>query len=193
MTVCSGNICRSPLAQLMIADGLADISGFVVESAGTIAKDDQEMPEQAQVIARGFGLEPAGHRARYLTEDVVVEADVLLAMSRSHRSEIVRHAPSKISKTFTVREFARLASGVTDEQIVAAAGDGSLRDRVAAALRLVVAQKASSPRPTDPELDDVIDPYRRDDSVYRQSADELEPAVGEVVRVLRLASGAGKH
>jgi protein-tyrosine phosphatase len=174
----------------MIADGLADIPGFVVESAGTVAQDGQEMPVQAQDLARGFGLDPSPHRARYLTEDVVVGSDLVFAMSRSHRSQIVRYAPSKISKTFAIREFARLSSGLGDGQITDAADTGSLSERVDAVLRLVVTQKASNPRPSDPELDDVIDPYRRDDSVYRRSAEELEPAVHEVVRVLRLAAGS---
>ncbi|MDO9397900.1 MAG: low molecular weight phosphatase family protein [Herbiconiux sp.] len=188
LTVCTGNICRSPLAELMLAAGLADIPGFSVSSAGTMARDGDPMPEQAKALATTFGVDPIAHQARYLTEQIVAESDVVFAMSREHRSQIVSLVPSKLQKTFTIREFARLSSGLSDERISAAATGETLRERIDAVLRLVFAQKGVSGPIADAGLDDVVDPYRRSDATYERSGAELAPAAFEVVRVLRLAA-----
>jgi protein-tyrosine phosphatase len=195
LTVCSGNICRSPLAQLMIAERLADLPEYVVGSAGTIARDGDPMPEPARALARRYGVVPESHTARYLTEDMVAESDLVLALARSHRSTIVQYAPGKVSRTFTLREFARLAASLSDDQITAAAGADTVKERVDAVIARVFAQKASAGLASSPEADDVVDPYRRSDSTYTRSGEEIVPAVEQVARVLRLAAtrsdGAG--
>jgi protein-tyrosine phosphatase len=176
----------------MLADGLKDIPGYEVSSAGSVAEDGAPMPPQAKALARHYRLNPDSHKARYLTEQVVAESDLLIAMSRSHRSQIVRYAPSKISKTFTLREFARLSARLSDEQVLVASSGETLAGRVDGMVRAVFAQKASGMQLVDPILDDVIDPYRRADSVFAQSGDEIEPAIREAIRVLRIAAQEGK-
>ncbi|WP_291048138.1 low molecular weight phosphatase family protein [Herbiconiux sp.] len=188
LTVCTGNICRSPLAELMLSAGLGDIPEFVVASAGTMARDGDVMPEQAQALAVGFGVDPTTHKARYLTERIVSESDVVFAMSREHRSAVVSLVPSKLQKTFTIREFARLSSTLSDERIREAAASDALNERISAVLRLVFAQKGVAGPVGDPGLDDVVDPYRRSDETYERSGAQLAPAAFEVVRVLRLAA-----
>ncbi|QJU54589.1 low molecular weight phosphatase family protein [Herbiconiux sp. KACC 21604] len=192
LTVCSGNICRSPLAELMIAEGVQDIPGISVSSAGTVARDGDPMPEPAQALAHQFGVDPGSHQARYLTEPIVDETDLVLALSRSHRSQAVQLAPSKIRRAFTIREFARLAETLPDDEIRAAAVGDSLRDRLDGVLQRLMAQKAVIGPPALADDDDVIDPYRRDEATYQQSGAEIAPAVAQVVRALRLiANPAG--
>jgi protein-tyrosine phosphatase len=172
----------------MLTSGLRGIDGFIVHSGGTIARDGDEMPPQAQRLGASLGLDPTRHRARYLTESMVSESDLIFGMARSHRSKVVTYSPSKISRTFTIREFARLAAVLSDEDIQKGAVGETLRARVDSVTRLIFAQKANVGMVDDPTLDDVVDPYRRDDSTYEQSVTELIPAVNQAVRVLSIAA-----
>ncbi len=191
LLVCSGNICRSPLAEQVLRARLDDVPAIGFSSAGTFAGEGDRMPEQAAALALRFGGDPSAHRARYLTEQMVAGADLVLALARSHRREIVELVPRKVGVTFTLREFARLSAELTSEEITeTATRGGSLRAGIAEVVALVASRKGQSGVPVSAEDDDVIDPYRRSDETYERSAEQLVPAVEEVARVLRAAARA---
>ncbi|MCT9819023.1 low molecular weight phosphatase family protein [Microbacterium sp. W1N] len=192
MTVCTGNICRSPLAELLLATRLGDL-GVTVHSAGVRGLDAATMTPEAIDLALELGVSEAdadAHRSRYLTEAMLTSPDLLLAMTRDHRREIAELAPSRLRSTFTVREFARLAASLSDDALVSAAEaagpDPSARLRAAAAT--VAGMRGLTPSPADPADDDVIDPYRRSWETYQLSAQQLVPALAQVERVVRLAA-----
>ena len=86
LLVCTGNICRSPMAQA-IARRLLDAGGrrdVAVESAGTAAYDGAPASEGAYLIALEHGLDLSAHRARQITRDLVAGADLVLGMSPHH-------------------------------------------------------------------------------------------------------------
>lgn len=189
MTVCTGNICRSPMAEVLLRSALSDL-GVRVHSAGTHALVDEAMTEQALQLAAAHGADTtvAGeHRARLLTEPLLTETDLVLTMAREHRSHVVQMMPALLRRTFTVREFARLGATLTDDEVrrgVAAAGaDGGAR--LQALARLVGGQRGLVP--AEPDNDDVIDPYRRSQKTYDLSGSQLAPAVTEAARVIRAA------
>jgi len=189
LTVCTGNICRSPMGEVLLRQALRDL-GVRVHSAGTQALVDHEMTEQAQQLAVRHGSEStdaAAHRARLLTPNRLDESDLVLAMAREHRSHTVQLSPAALHRTFTVREFARLAATLSDDEVrrgVNSAGsDPSARLRALA--RLVAGQRGMVP--AAPDEDDVVDPYRRSQNTYDLSASQLVPAVAEVTRVVRAA------
>lgn len=112
MTVCTGNICRSPMAEVLLRAALVG-TGIRVHSAGTHALVDEAMTPQALQLALSNGADASGadaHRARLLTEPLLAETDLVLTMAREHRSAVVQMAPALLHRTFTVREFARLAA-----------------------------------------------------------------------------------
>lgn len=189
LTVCTGNICRSPMAEALLRARLSDL-GIRVHSAGTQALVDHGMTEPAQEIAVQLGAlsaDAAAHRARYLVEPLLRETDLVLAMSREHRSHTVQMMPSMLRRVFTVREFARLASTLSSDDARAAAdtaGD-SAPARLRAVVSAVGAQRGLTP--ANGEDDDVIDPYRRSRTTYELSASQLAPAVEEVERIIRAA------
>ena len=76
--VCTGNTCRSPLAEA-IARSLA-AGEIVASSAGWAAPDGGEAATHAVSVARQAGIDLSGHRTRRLTEDMVAEADLVLAL-----------------------------------------------------------------------------------------------------------------
>lgn len=84
--VCTGNICRSPLAAA-IARRLLDERGrpeVEVASAGTAAWDGAPASEGAYLVALEHDLDLSAHRARQLTADLVAGADLVLGMSPHH-------------------------------------------------------------------------------------------------------------
>lgn len=191
LTVCTGNICRSPLSELVLASRLADL-GVHVASAGTRGLAAAPMTAESQSIAAALGVAPeaaAAHRSRLLTEQHVTGASFVLAMAREHRQSVAELSPVHVRTTFTVREFARLAADVTDDDVRRSA-DAAGEDpdaRLDAAIGLIAGRRGLVLPPAGPADDDVIDPYRRSWETYKTSTYQLVPALEAVERVVRTA------
>ncbi|WP_295835800.1 low molecular weight phosphatase family protein [uncultured Microbacterium sp.] len=193
LTVCTGNVCRSPMAAQILATRLAGLQ-VRVSSAGTWARNGMPMTSDAVALATRRGVAPpiaAAHRAQLLTESHLRDADLLLGMSREHRRAIVELAPSATRRTFTLREFARLCAALTDDDIRAAGSssegppDPALRLQLM--LSFIVARRGLHSGTVAGMSDDVVDPYGRPAEIYEQSARESEPGLEAVERIVRLA------
>lgn len=174
VTVCTGNICRSPLAEALLCQSLAE-AAFDISSAGIMAAVGAAVPRQQLRIAKKLnlvGLEK--HQPQPLTQDIIKNSDLVLGMSRGHRKRIVRMDPGAVRKTFTIREFARLAPLVMVEDVEALVQDGL--DPIPAAVEAVASKRGLLPPPKFAEEFDVIDPFKQKTSVYKLSRDELLPA-----------------
>lgn len=189
LTVCTGNVCRSPLAEVLLRAALAGLPGRV-HSAGTYDMGGAPMTSEAQRLALLHGAagdEAASHRSQSLYDQDLHSPDLILVMTRGHRRELLDLVPARLRSVFTIREFARLAAKLSDAQLTATAAqvgpDPSARLR--AAVALVAAGRGMAP--ADPTEDDVIDPYRQGWDTYQLTASQLVPAVDQVVRVVRLA------
>ena len=190
LTVCSGNICRSPLAEQLLRVGLAAWPEVTHGSAGTIGLTGHAMPDEAADLSRHFGGDPLGHAARVLTAEHLSEANLVFAMSREHRRAIVELFPKAIRYTFTIREFARLVSGVTDGDLEEAAALplDHVVSRFSTLVGFAASQRGLVSPPESPDDDDVVDPYRRSEAVYAESARQLVPAVNDVVSLFHRAA-----
>ena len=103
--VCTGNICRSPLAASLLERALKD-RGLEVEvtSAGTGAWDGAPASEGAYLVGLERGLDLSGHRARLLTRELVEEADLILTMACHHRARVDELGGE--GKVFVLGEYA---------------------------------------------------------------------------------------
>jgi protein-tyrosine-phosphatase len=84
--VCSGNTCRSPLAEA-IARRMLDLAGrsdVHVSSAGTNAWDGSSASDGSILVGMERGLDLSGHRSRKLTPEIVASSDLILVMSDQH-------------------------------------------------------------------------------------------------------------
>ncbi len=88
--VCSGNTCRSPLAEA-IARRMFSVAGrsdVDVSSAGTQAWDGSSASDGAILVGIERGLDLSEHRSRMITPEIVTESDLILAMSPQHVARI---------------------------------------------------------------------------------------------------------
>jgi len=90
LLVCTGNICRSPLAAALLQRALTErgVEGMDVSSAGTGAWDGAPVSEGAYLVGLERGLDLSAHRARLLTRELIEEADLVLTMARHHRARV---------------------------------------------------------------------------------------------------------
>jgi RpiB/LacA/LacB family sugar-phosphate isomerase len=103
--VCTGNTCRSPMAEAVFKEAFRDHPDVEVSSAGVAAYEDGPASANAIAAVRELGLSLQGHRSRQLGKRLIKEATLLLCMTESHRSAVRNLAPESVEKTFLVGEF----------------------------------------------------------------------------------------
>lgn len=101
--VCTGNTCRSPLAEVLCKKLLAERlgcavgelpqRGFLVLSAGVAAMMEGAAAEEAVAVAQAHGADLSGHRSRPLTADLVAQADYLVGMTAGHVQAVAQQFP----------------------------------------------------------------------------------------------------
>jgi protein-tyrosine-phosphatase len=101
--VCTGNTCRSPMAEAIAHHELersnsSDAISVHVQSAGTGGGGGGGMTGEAQAALRVLGITPGRHASRALTRRMVEEADIIYAMSRSHAAHILELDPEAKGK-----------------------------------------------------------------------------------------------
>lgn len=86
LVVCTGNICRSPMAEAMLRDAVSKrgLKNVAVSSAGTSAATGEPASEGGYLVGLEKGLDLSNHCARPLTKELVAESDLILCMSEHH-------------------------------------------------------------------------------------------------------------
>lgn len=111
LVVCTGNVCRSPMAEGFLRSTLEGRFGDdapLVASAGTAGWEGSPPMEESIQAAAEHGADISGHVARRLLEEHIGAADVVLAMAAEHREAVARAVPEAMTKTFTLKELVRL-------------------------------------------------------------------------------------
>ncbi len=112
LVVCTGNTCRSPMAQVLLQRRLADElgcrdedlaeAGVMVISAGVAAHDGAAASEEAVQAMQARGLDLSHHESRSLTDVLLRFADLVLTMTRGHRDAILSRWPEAGEKTHLI-------------------------------------------------------------------------------------------
>lgn len=111
--VCTGNTCRSPMAEFLLRERLGENSGWTVESCGIYAVDGAAASENAVDVMQEINIDIRTHRSRQITAEMVAAADLIVAMTEGHRRELLNQFPDAQGKVFRMHEFGT---------------DGSIRD-----------------------------------------------------------------
>lgn len=105
--VCTGNTCRSPMAEAILKDLLRKAGGglesVIVVSAGVAAGDGSMASHQAIEIMEARGIDISDHLSRPLNEAIVDQADIILTMTRGHRAAIIAAWPDRANQVQTLR------------------------------------------------------------------------------------------
>ena len=173
LAVCTGNVCRSPAVERLLASRLEPTVS--VTSAGTHALVGHSIAEPMAALLRDTGVDPDAFEARRLSEHMLKEADLVLSMTRAQRGLVVELWPAAVRRAFTLREFARLVNRVDPAALPA----GPPAERLRAAIPLATAERGR--RRTAQEDDDVVDPFRLSHAVYADSFKQITTAVDALV------------
>ena len=182
--VCTGNICRSPMAEALmrheIHQGWPEQADRVeVSSAGTWGHTGSPMEPFALSTLAGRGVDGEAFRARELVAEHVAAADLVLTATRDHRAAAVVLHPRAAARTFTLREFARLLAGVAPEELPA----GDVVERARALVRAAGSRRGLVP-PARPSDDDLADPYQAPASAFAACADLVSASLRRPVDLL---------
>jgi protein-tyrosine phosphatase len=180
LLVCTGNICRSPMAQQMLDRQieLMGIQGVSVKSAGTLAVSSQGLDFEISQAMHSLGVEPKNHSAQQLTPQLIVEADLVLTATSDQRAEVVESLLSANRYSFTLLEFSVLA-----EYMVESDSQGTFNTHEE------LFEEAKQLRGYGRYLSnlDIEDPYRSGVEVATRVAIETQKAIEWVAKWLRLA------
>ncbi|MDO9379203.1 MAG: hypothetical protein Q7T56_10170 [Nocardioidaceae bacterium] len=180
--VCTGNVCRSPLAELLLRSRLDDagLSGIRVASAGTDAPVGAEMDPLTQEVAADMGLDGSVHRARMLDRAMLEDADLVLTAARLQRKSAVQLLPRAVRYSFTLLQASQLLSVESEEAPVTPDLNPGRRRTVANQVTAVrdhmVRNRGALTGGTD-LTGDIDDPFGGDISLHRRVALEIAESV----------------
>lgn len=186
LVVCTGNVCRSPIAEGMLRRRLRARFGDhapLVASAGTAGWEGSPAMPESVAAAAERGVDISRHVARRLGAEHVRAADLVIAMAAEHRDRIVAAVPEVAERTFTLKELVRLLEALPPAE-PRTAGSWMQRVTQADALR----RSGTARRPAD---EDIVDPLGLPIEGYRAVAWELEEWCGRLVDGLAGSTAIG--
>ncbi|MFQ5674070.1 MAG: low molecular weight protein arginine phosphatase [Nitrospinales bacterium] len=112
--VCTGNICRSPVAEYLLRQELEKQKNDSIRvfSAGTMDMGQQPAPREMVELAESFRVDMKNHRSKTLTKSMVEEADLIFAMEIFHKNKICELFPDYKHKVFMLSLFDSRFNGV---------------------------------------------------------------------------------
>ncbi|KFI66193.1 protein-tyrosine-phosphatase [Bifidobacterium cuniculi] len=179
--VCTGNICRSPMGELMFPLFFHDDS-IVTDSAGTQGLDGAPIDPSSNRLMAAAGIDASKFRSKRLTPHLADSSDLILCFTAHQQRKIAALAPRAARRTFTLKDFANLCAFCADHGLIQG-------DTVLERANSVIAQ-ASMVRPHVPHTSDISDPYRKDFPAFRTAYEEIGQSIAIIAQSLELPRGA---
>ncbi|MBI9021465.1 MAG: low molecular weight protein arginine phosphatase [Verrucomicrobia bacterium] len=134
--VCTGNTCRSPMAEGLLRDRLGPDCNWDISSAGVCAANGWPASENAIAAMRELGVDISGLKSKTLTPELIEKADLLITMTQGHRNAILQVSPESEGKVFLLNSFgiAKCAADIYDPVGEALDIYRRVRDEIDAAL-----------------------------------------------------------
>lgn len=178
VVVCTANVSRSPAAERLLRYGLDE--SVEVTSAGTMRLVGAPMDPMTVKFLTDRGVDADGFASSPISEPSLMSTDLVLTLTRDHRSILLELVPSILRRTFTLLEFANLATklDLTDVPENLSMGD-RLREiaPLAADQRSVLGMRGAAI--------DVPDPFGRSGAEYREAFSAIAWATDTIIAVAR--------
>lgn len=180
LAVCQGNIHRSALADVLLRTWAqwylpSEVASHVlVGSAGLGAPVGERMQAPVVRIASALGADGSTHRARQIEDDLIRDADLILAASRRQRDDVVQRVPGALRSTFTMREAGRISRAIDLK-------GAPTVDRMRVAVDALALHRKP---PLEADDDDIADPQGGDDEAFRQMVRAEVPALAHLAVAL---------
>ncbi|OSG99542.1 protein tyrosine phosphatase, partial [Bifidobacterium adolescentis] len=176
MFVCTGNVCRSPMGELLMRRYLSGTS-ITVSSAGTHALVGHSIDPSSGRLMDSVGIDSSEFRSRQLTRELAESADLILCFEEEQRNNIVDMAPSVVRRTFLVTDFANMCLYCAQHDLVKGL---TVQERLTS-----VIETSSFVRPMIPVPRDVEDPFTKDFPVFRKAANQTNKAIWIILNSMR--------
>ena len=182
--VCTGNVCRSPVAERLAATwarerlaGSPEADVVRIDSAGLGAAVGRPIDPHTAAALVGLGGDPAGFGSKPYTAELAEDADLVLTMTRDQRRTVLESTPRGLRRTFTLTEAADLLqrADLTGLSLL------PLTTRARELGRRLDAARAA--RPTA-EGDDIVDPIGQRAHVHLDVAEHVAGALRPLAHVL---------
>jgi len=111
LCVCTGNVCRSPMAEYILRRDLGSAEKWMVQSAGVYAGEGSLASPEAVTALREKQIDLSPHLSRPLTQDLVDRATLILVMTRNHYVDVLRMFPEAQGRVFLMTEFSSVGAG----------------------------------------------------------------------------------
>lgn len=109
--ICTGNICRSPMAEQLFRHRTRNRPHWIAASAGVAACDGLRASAAAIAVLAEMGIEAGTHMSRALTRQMLLDAYIVLAMTELHKSEVLGAHPFAADKVYLLGSFAEPPAG----------------------------------------------------------------------------------
>ena len=103
--VCTGNLCRSPMAEALFRHRMGAASGWEAASAGTFSAAGHPASENAVLAVKELGVDLSRHRSQPLTAELVESADMIVVMTMEHRLHLLEVFPEVGNRVFLIKSF----------------------------------------------------------------------------------------
>lgn len=183
IVMCTGNICRSPMGEVMLQARL-DAAGVpaTVTSAGLLLEHEPADPHAREVVAE-MGLDLSRHRSRILDRDRAARTDLLIGMEQRHVREAVMLEPDVMERAFTLPDLVARAERIGPR------GDRPLGEWLA---ELGADRKRMDLLRTSKHLE-VPDPIGGSRRAFRRTADQIGDLLDRFVALAWSSESSSGH
>ncbi|NNN22153.1 MAG: hypothetical protein HKL80_09165 [Acidimicrobiales bacterium] len=175
LTVCTGNICRSPMAEAFLQTKF-DSRGIDAEvsSAGLLFSGRKAAKETIEIMStKGFDL--SGHRSRILDEVDLYDLDLIVGMTKEHVREIVVMSPALWPVTFTLKGLVASARNI---------GPRNSGEPLLDWLNVIGETRTKADLLGADLSEDIVDPYDLGPDTFLQVADEIDELTSQAVKYI---------